>query len=109
MSNSRSTKGPTVIAREGAGLPRRYFFNGEGRVIVGLTLVETSEFEALDRRKGDSPLPNDGFSVKRWQELYDKHSAAWDAWMAASRAILRGITIETARSRSHTASPEAHE
>ncbi|MCC8982200.1 hypothetical protein [Bradyrhizobium acaciae] len=74
--------------------PRRYVVDVCGRrVLVGLTLEETSEFEGLDSSlpvltdRGDQglqPLPSAGEG--RWLELYDKHDKAWIKWKADLRA-----------------------
>ncbi|MET4389250.1 hypothetical protein ABIB73_005019 [Bradyrhizobium sp. F1.4.3] len=74
--------------------PRRYFVDAVGRrVLIGLTLEETFEFERLDREtdcgrtepiwieRGSQPAPGE----KRWLELYAKHEGAWKVWMAQSR------------------------
>jgi hypothetical protein len=77
--------------------PRRYFVDSEGRrVLVGLTLEETFEFETLDSlaalswRGGHVLWEESGFPAtkqqKRWLELYTKHDLAWITWMADSRA-----------------------
>ncbi|TWC05854.1 hypothetical protein FBZ93_102167 [Bradyrhizobium macuxiense] len=88
--------------------PRRYVVDVSGRrVLVGLTLEETSEFEgldtslpvldgegqdrdalgreALDREAlGAEPVPS---AVEgRWLELYHKHDKAWIKWKADLRA-----------------------
>jgi hypothetical protein len=72
--------------------PRRYFVDAVGRrVLIGLTLEETFEFERLDSVENgrqtacgaDAPWPVAG---ERWLELYAKHEDAWRAWMAQSRA-----------------------
>ena len=76
--------------------PRRYYVDKEGRrVLVGLTMEETVEFEELDRL---DPLDKTGSYVagsfgetaivsgkKRWLELYMKHDDAWKSWMAESK------------------------
>jgi hypothetical protein len=76
--------------------PRRYYADKEGRrVLVGLTMEETVEFEQLDRL---DPLDKTGSHVaasfgetaivsgkKRWLELYMKHDDAWKSWMAESK------------------------
>lgn len=77
--------------------PRRYFVDAVGRrVLIGLTLEETFEFERLDslaafeagkqteNRVEDGLWPAAG--EQRWLELYAKHEGAWKAWMAQSRA-----------------------
>jgi hypothetical protein len=77
--------------------PRRYFVDGHGhRVLIGLSLEETTEFETLD----GLPVPGEGGGAvetsgdgapspireARWRELYAKHDHAWKAWIARSRA-----------------------
>lgn len=82
---------PTSLIRDCADFPRRYLANDEGhRVIIGLTLDETSEFEALDTYQSDpQPIdPDEGrrkVGMKRWLELYAKHTVAWDAWIRESK------------------------
>jgi hypothetical protein len=75
--------------------PRRYITDGAGqRVLVGLTISETVEFEALDNpsaRRGAGLLvevPSSGQDRhgERWLELYVKHERAWHDWMAETRA-----------------------
>jgi hypothetical protein len=77
--------------------PRRYFVDSNGqRVLVGLTVEETFEFETLDSlaalswRGGHVLWEEGGFPAtkqqKRWLELYIKHDQAWSRWMADSRA-----------------------
>jgi hypothetical protein len=77
--------------------PRRYFVDGDGhRVLIGLSLEETAEFENLEEasafgsgtaaahlRVNIEPAQN---QEKRWLELYAKHELAWKAWIAQSRA-----------------------
>ncbi len=74
--------------------PRRYFVDREGRrVLIGLTLEETTEFETLD---GLPPPDRNGLYLardedgiptatreKRWLELYGKHDDAWQQWTIA--------------------------
>ena len=72
--------------------PRRYVADVSGRrVLVGLTLEETSEFEGLDaslpvlggEAHGAELMPS---AVEgRWVELYDKHDKAWIKWKADLR------------------------
>lgn len=77
--------------------PRRYLVDSAGRrVIVGLSLDETIEFETLDSPAARR-LPN-GHRIQdqrdlganergqRWLELYAKHQQAWSRWIAESRA-----------------------
>jgi hypothetical protein len=76
--------------------PRRYFVDAVGRrVLIGLTLEETFEFERLDNENaagGESSISRaaDGLwpavGEQRWLELYAKHEGAWKAWMAQSRS-----------------------
>jgi hypothetical protein len=76
--------------------PRRYFVDGQGqRVLIGLSLAETAEFEALDLSPmATSAAPDGGGSSAgslraedtRWIELYSKHEQAWRNWIAQSRA-----------------------
>lgn len=76
--------------------PRRYFVDAGGRrVLIGLTLEETFEFERLDSqpvadlskgqalRDGKVLWPVAG--EQRWQELYAKHDGAWKAWLVQNR------------------------
>jgi hypothetical protein len=79
--------------------PRRFFVDGSGRrVLVGLTIEETSEFEALDglATVGSGKVLWDesgqlGSKRRgRWLELYAKHEHAWCQWMADTRANRRG-------------------
>ncbi|PSO16453.1 hypothetical protein [Bradyrhizobium sp. MOS003] len=81
--------------------PRRYIVDGAGqRVLVGLTISETVEFEALDNpgsrpgadllveaRRVRQDRHQDGHG-KRWLELYVKHERAWNDWMAETRTRL---------------------
>jgi hypothetical protein len=68
-------------------LPKRYSVDKSGRrVLVGLSIEETFEFETLDDL---APLDDSGGHIpwrdgvpitsreKRWLELYQKHDAAW--------------------------------
>jgi hypothetical protein len=65
--------------------PRRYFVDSSGhRVLVGLTIEETVEFESLDRRPSDDS--NALGTPERWRELYTKHDEAWRAWMVRTSA-----------------------
>lgn len=77
--------------------PRRYFVDQVGRrVLIGLTIEETREFETLDHLPALDEAGNhfawneDGASAttreKRWLELYSKHDQAWRHWMAESYA-----------------------
>ncbi|MBR0830476.1 hypothetical protein JQ596_33710 [Bradyrhizobium manausense] len=77
--------------------PRRYLVDSVGqRVIVGLSLEETIEFETLDspaarrlsngRRLWDQRDVGAEERGLRWLELYAKHERAWSRWIAESRA-----------------------
>jgi hypothetical protein len=82
---------------QGDHSPRRYFVDINGRrVLIGLTIEETFEFETLDSL---TPLDESGNRVgwdengiptttreKRWLELYSKHDNAWRLWMAETHA-----------------------
>ncbi|WP_407192894.1 hypothetical protein [Bradyrhizobium sp. STM 3566] len=77
--------------------PRRYIVDGAGqRVLVGLTISETIEFEALDKPDtrpgadllGEAARVREAKHDKRWVELYVKHERAWSDWMAQTRARL---------------------
>jgi hypothetical protein len=80
--------------------PRRYFVDAVGRrVLIGLTLEETFEFERLDSEQASAQegrqIAPDGrgswpvAGEQRWLELYEKHEGAWKVWMAQSRAEIR--------------------
>jgi len=78
----------------GNNAPRRYFVDAGGRrVLIGLTLEETFEFERLDSQPlialADRQVVSDESVLwpveERWQELYAKHEGAWKAWMAQNR------------------------
>ena len=66
-------------------LPRRYFVDQVGRrVLIGLTVEETFEFETLDvawDEKGGSTTTRE----KRWLELYSKHDQAWRQWISKNQ------------------------
>jgi hypothetical protein len=81
--------------------PRRYFVDENGRrVLIGLTIEETFEFETLDSLPahddsgnhvawGEKAIPITT-REKRWLELYSKHDQAWRQWLAESYADRRG-------------------
>ncbi|WP_024341592.1 hypothetical protein [Bradyrhizobium japonicum] len=71
--------------------PRRYFVDAAGqRVLIGLTIEETREFEGLDRAHADlsacfveeAAVASFGLVGQRWSALYDKHESAWQNWIA---------------------------
>lgn len=71
--------------------PRRYFVDAQGhRVLIGLSLEETTEFEALDLSPAQvgSGAGGERTAIRetRWGELYAKHEQAWRTWIAQSRA-----------------------
>jgi len=80
--------------------PRRYFVDGGGRrVLIGLTIEETLEFEtldnlpALDETGGHVARDENGAPTttreKRWRELYCKHDTAWMEWKTRAQADRR--------------------
>jgi hypothetical protein len=63
-------------------LPRRYFVDSGGRrVLIGLTVEETFEFEILDAAWEENGVPTTT-REKRWLELYGKHDQAWRQWIS---------------------------
>ena len=75
-------------------LPKRYRIDEDGhRVLLGLSIEETFEFETLDDL---APLDETGMHIawrdgvpitsreKRWLELYQKHDEAWKNEMGKS-------------------------
>jgi len=77
--------------------PRRYFVDENGRrVLIGLTIEETFEFETLDSLpaldEGGNHVAWDENGIptttreKRWLELYGKHDKAWKQWLAKTYA-----------------------
>jgi hypothetical protein len=73
-------------------LPKRYGTDKDGlRVLIGLSVEETFEFEALDDL---APLDETGAQIawrdgvpitdreKRWLQLYQKHEDAWRKLLA---------------------------
>jgi hypothetical protein len=72
------------------------------RVLVGLTVEETMEFETLDGLPGLDETGDhiaweaDGMPAttreKRWLELYTKHDEAWKQWMLANYVERGGLT-----------------
>ncbi len=72
--------------------PRRYIVDSAGqRVLVGLTISETVEFETLDRADllSYEPLIRQDNQAERWLELYVKHEQAWSTCMAETRVRLK--------------------
>jgi hypothetical protein len=63
-------------------LPRRYFVDQVGRrVLIGLTVEETFEFETLDAARDENGVSTTT-REKRWAELYSKHDQAWRQWIS---------------------------
>jgi hypothetical protein len=84
------------MSETGKDAPRRYIVDDAGqRILVGLTIEETLEFERLDSPAAlgicDKRLiwnaRDAGYErpEPRWLELYAKHERAWNVWMAESR------------------------
>jgi len=80
--------------------PRRYFVDDNGnRVLIGLTIEETFEFEtldngpALDATGGHAGRDESGVPTtireRRWLELYSKHDIAWINWKTKIQADRR--------------------
>ena len=78
-------------------LPRRYFVDESGRrVLIGLSIDETFEFETLDDlpaldEGGKRAAPDENGTLttareRRWLELYGKHDRAWRQWMIETAA-----------------------
>jgi hypothetical protein len=85
------------------GAPRRYFPDNNGqRVLIGLTIEETLEFETLDGLSefddggSRAACHTDGRATatreQRWLELYVKHDEAWKTWLVETRGD-RGQTL----------------
>jgi hypothetical protein len=77
--------------------PRRYFVDKNGRrVLIGLTIEETLEFEtldslpALDESGNHVAWDENGIPTttrkKRWLVLYGKHDKAWREWVVETYA-----------------------
>ena len=73
-----------------------YVLDADGnRILIGLTLGETREYELLDELISDlSSAPTDdnrSINERRWLLLYDKHEAAVRTYLSAQNAkALRG-------------------
>jgi hypothetical protein len=68
-----------------------YFLDAEGnRILIGLTLEETREFERLDELISNlSSAPTDdsrSINERRWLVLYDKHEAAVRIYLSTQNA-----------------------
>jgi hypothetical protein len=80
--------------------PRRYFVDENGRrVLIGLNVEETLEFETLDSLpaldESGNHVTRSGNGIpattreNRWLELYGKHDSAWRQWLAETYADRR--------------------
>jgi hypothetical protein len=68
-----------------------YVLDADGsRILIGLTLDETREFECLDELMSNlSTAPTDdnrSINERRWLVLYDKHEAAVRAYLSIENA-----------------------
>jgi hypothetical protein len=68
-----------------------YILDGDGnRILIGLTLDETREFERLDELMSNvSFVPTDdsgSLNERRWLLLYDKHEAAVRIYLSIENA-----------------------
>ena len=68
-----------------------YILDGDGnRILIGLTLDETREFERLDELMSNvSFAPTDdsrSLNERRWLVLYDKHEAAVRIYLSTQNA-----------------------
>ena len=74
-----------------------YVLDADGnRILIGLTLDETREFERLDELISDlSSAPTDdnrSLNERRWLVLYDKHEAAVLIYLSTQNAkALKGV------------------
>lgn len=74
-----------------AGDDDKYVLDADGkRVLVGLTVPETAEFELLDTAILDSVSEEAderrSRNERRWLVLYDKHDAALQRYLATENA-----------------------
>jgi hypothetical protein len=76
------TKEPCRLPDFADHTPRRYFVDQVGRrVLIGLTVEETFEFETLDATWDENGVPTTT-REKHWLELYSKHDQAWRQWIS---------------------------
>lgn len=98
----------------GGHSPRRYFVDKDGRrVLIGLTIEQTFEFEtldslpALDESSNHVAWDENGIPTttreKRWLELYSKHDEAWKGWKAETYADRRGSLDSATNQRNFSA------
>ena len=82
------------------GRDDNYILDGDGnRILIGLTIDETREFERLDELISDlSSAPTDdsrSINERRWLVLYDKHESAVRAYLSLENAkMLRASRTE---------------
>ena len=68
-----------------------YVLDADGkRILIGLTLDETREFECLDelisRLSSASTSDSRSLNERRWLVLYDKHEAAAPTYLSSQNA-----------------------
>ena len=77
-----------------------YVLDADGnRILIGLTLDETREFECLDelisRLSSASASDSRSLNERRWLVLYDKHEAAARTYLSSQNAkALRASRVE---------------
>ena len=94
-SSGNTVSFPPISIERQVASPQRYCVDKDGhRILVGLSVQETFEFETLD---DIAPLDETGARIAwsegvpttsremRWLELYQKHDAAWKALAAGTR------------------------
>jgi hypothetical protein len=61
--------------------PRRYYIDDDGRrVLIGLTVEQTREFELLELPEPSLGMDQAPLNHGRWRELYRLHQQAWEIW-----------------------------
>jgi hypothetical protein len=61
--------------------PRRYYVDDEGRrVLIGLTIEQTRDFEQLGTPDTSPDVDRANLKHGRWLELYRMHQQAWEIW-----------------------------
>jgi hypothetical protein len=65
--------------------PRRYYIDDDGRrVLIGLTVEQTREFELLELPEPSPGINQAPFNHGRWHALYRLHQRAWEIWRRKS-------------------------
>jgi hypothetical protein len=65
--------------------PRRYYIDDDGRrVLIGLTVEQTGEFELLELPEPSPGIDQASLNHGRWLELYRLHQQAWEIWREKS-------------------------